>query len=116
VPQKPGLGWHREINLATGYYEVERDSKGLLTKVTDFWMEPGESYSLGVPLILGKGCYLAKVTFIGEAEDDSEFWQRLFLVRVPNASDVSAVINQPKVATGRNASQEAAGRAGPSNT
>lgn len=73
----------QEINLATGYYKIpEQKEHCAPRKETDFWMEPGESYSLGVPLVLGKGYYLAKVTFIGEA-GDHEFWQRLFLVRVP---------------------------------
>jgi hypothetical protein len=71
------------INPLTGYTDTERGG------VTDFWMEPGERYVLGVPLILGSGSYLAKVTFIG-SKQPLEFWQRDFLVQVPTPNPVGS--------------------------
>jgi hypothetical protein len=55
---------------------------------THFWMEPGETYHLGVGLVLQPGTYLVLATFVGNASDD-EFWRRLFMVNVPEhvASD-----------------------------
>lgn len=54
-----------------------------------FWMEPGEVYRLGVPIVLRAGIYVAKVTFIGQ-RSDQEFWRRLFLVQVPRADPGAA--------------------------
>ena len=104
VPRETPTGVYKEIDLATGYYKIPDDGEqGAAGKVTDFWMEPGESYSFGVPLVLGKGSYLAKVTFIGAAGVD-EFWQRLFLVRVPTpapkAAEFAAGTERPAVAAG----------------
>ena len=64
-----------EVNLLS---EFEDTAKGM----TDFWMEPGEAYRLGVPLSLPRAVYLGKVTFIGEGSD-REFWSRIFVVDVP---------------------------------
>jgi hypothetical protein len=44
-------------------------------------MEPGESYTLAVPIVLAKGAYFALVTFIGKK--DGEYWQRMFRIEVP---------------------------------
>jgi hypothetical protein len=71
----PGLG--SEINLLTEYVDPRKGNR------VDFWMEPGESYDLGVPLTLPKGQYLAKVTFIGSASD-SDFWSHLLGFSVPS--------------------------------
>jgi hypothetical protein len=49
-----------------------------------FWMEPGEEYQLGIPVILSAGLYLAKITFIGKKK--LEFWSRLFLVNIPQSN------------------------------
>ena len=65
-----------EIDLLNEYEDPNRDDR------TDFWMEPGEVYKLGVPLALTSGIYLAKVTFIGK-RSDSEFWSRLKVIEVP---------------------------------
>jgi hypothetical protein len=60
-----------EINLL---HEYENPEQG-----TDFWMEPGEVYTLGVPLTLTPGIYLAKVTFIGSRSNE-EFWSRVMMI------------------------------------
>jgi hypothetical protein len=65
-----------EIDLLNEYGDPNRNDR------TDFWMEPGEVYKLGVPLALCSGIYLAKVTFIGE-RSDSEFWSRIKMIDVP---------------------------------
>ena len=69
-PDSPG-----EMNLLPEYDDPN-------TNIVDFWMEPGETYHLGVPLVLSPGTYLAKVTFVG-ARSDKEFWSRLAIVSVP---------------------------------
>jgi hypothetical protein len=65
-----------EIDLLNEYEDPNRDNR------TDFWMEPGEVYKLGVPLALTSGIYLAKVTFIGK-RSDSEFWSRIKVIDIP---------------------------------
>ncbi|HYM75863.1 MAG TPA: hypothetical protein VE377_07780 [Candidatus Dormibacteraeota bacterium] len=64
-----------EINLLNEYEDPENHYK------VDFWMEPGEVYHLGVPLVLSPAVYLAKVTFVGD-RCDKEFWSRIVVVRV----------------------------------
>jgi hypothetical protein len=49
---------------------------------TDFWMEPSESYHVGVGVVLRSGAYLAMVTFVGQ-NGDHEFWRRLFIIQIP---------------------------------
>jgi len=68
-----------ELNVLYEYETPCRDGKGVLI---DFWMEPGESYHFGLPLALDPGMYLGKVTFVA-AGDDTNFWSRIFLIRVP---------------------------------
>lgn len=63
-----------EINLLSEYEDP--------VEGTDFWMEPGEVYKLGAPLMLAPGLYLAKVTFIG-SRSDGEFWSRIMVIDVP---------------------------------
>jgi hypothetical protein len=67
-----------EINLLNEYEDPKQDNR------TEFWMEPGETYKLGVPLQLSDGAYLVKVTFVGDRGDD-EFWSRIAVIRVPVA-------------------------------
>jgi hypothetical protein len=69
----PDLG---EINLLT-QYEYEDDPKADF-----FWMEPGESYHFGVPLVLDSGLYLAKLTCVGVGGAD-DYWTRTLLLKVP---------------------------------
>lgn len=68
-----------ELNVLYEYETPCRDGNG--TPI-DFWMEPGESYHFGLPLVLDPGLYLGKVTFVA-AGDDTSFWSRIFLIRVP---------------------------------
>lgn len=49
----------------------------------EFWMEPGESYTLARSVLLPEGIYLAKFTFLGPQEGD--FWTRLLQFSVPSA-------------------------------
>lgn len=65
-----------EIDLLNEYENIE-------THLPDFWMEPGETYKLGVPLCLSDGVYLVKVTFVGNHRGDDEFWSRIAVIRVP---------------------------------
>jgi hypothetical protein len=68
-----GVGFPRiepeAIDLLEEYYDEKEH-------VTDFWMEPGESYHAASALVLSPGAYLAKVTFVGKHEDD--YWSRIF--------------------------------------
>ena len=50
--------------------------------VTDFWMEPGETYGLATAVVLEAGLYEATVTFIGDRGPE-EFWRRALFVSVP---------------------------------
>jgi hypothetical protein len=52
----------------------------------DFWIEPSEVSHFGVGVILQPGTYLAMVTFVGQPKDDSEFWRRQFIIKIPNES------------------------------
>ena len=71
---RPIRGLH-EINLLSEYDIPERND------LLDFWMEPGETYTLGRTIMLPPGLYLAKVTFIGAL--DGDFWTRLVQFSVP---------------------------------
>jgi hypothetical protein len=53
--------------------------------VTDFWMEPGETYGLATAVVLQSGAYEATVTFIGDRGPE-EFWRRVLFVSVPVAN------------------------------
>ena len=59
--------------------EYEYDIEGR----EDFWLEPSETSHLCVGVILQPGIYLAMVTWVGQPSDDSEFWRRLFIVKIP---------------------------------
>jgi hypothetical protein len=39
------------------------------TNEVEFWMEPGETYHLGVPVLLPAGTYFAKLTFVGADQE-----------------------------------------------
>jgi hypothetical protein len=65
-----------ELNLLSEYEVPERSN------AIEFWMEPGEAYNLGKPVVLGAGIYLAKVTFIG-SRNDEDFWTRIVQFSVP---------------------------------
>jgi hypothetical protein len=68
---------------APGYEcDLAEDYEDPKTKVTDFWLEPGERYHLSTTMLLPSGAYLAKVTFVGDG-DPRELWRRSFLVKVP---------------------------------
>jgi len=91
-----------EINVLLEYENPERDNK------VEFWMEPGETYHLGVPWILEKGTYLAKLTFVAAPQEtgwldkvldeigfrrppsgirDENFWSQIFGFSVPAVSN-----------------------------
>jgi hypothetical protein len=63
-------------------YDYEKDGEPY------FWMEPAESYHVGVGFILSPGIYLAMVTFIGDKNDD-EFWRRTFIIQIPEQGPVA---------------------------
>jgi hypothetical protein len=65
-----------EIDMLSEYEIPDKDS------LLEFWMEPGETYTLGKTIMLTPGLYLAKVTFIG-ARNDGDFWTRLVQFSVP---------------------------------
>ncbi len=92
-----------EANLLDDYEYEEPGRK-------EFWMEPSESYHLGVGIRLQPGVYLAMVTFVGQEslwrrllafvrllgakvpfvgkwidvyQRSDEFWRRLFIVEIP---------------------------------
>ena len=70
----------KEINVV-GDWEISR------TGAADCWMEPGESYYLGVTMVLPPGRYLAMVTFVGAdlpwyVRRGDQFWRRLFFVQL----------------------------------
>jgi hypothetical protein len=72
----PGLD---EINLLSEYELPDRSD------LLDFWMEPGEAYTLGRTILLPPGLYLAKVTFIGAR--DGDFWTRVVQISVPASQE-----------------------------
>ncbi len=73
-----------EVNLLIEYENPLQNNR------IDFWMEPDETYHLGVPLVLSAGLYLAKVTFIASGGDDN-FWSRVCCIQVSEAG----LVKQP---------------------
>ncbi len=67
-----------EVNLLTEYEDPLQNNR------IDFWMEPDETYHLGIPVVLSAGLYLGKVTFVASGHDDN-FWSRVFCIQVPEA-------------------------------
>lgn len=77
----PGTGLEpveglKEVNLLSNYEDPQHNNQ------VDFWMEPGETYYLGTPLVLPAGMYLAKVTVVG-SDDDGDYWTRVLRVLIP---------------------------------
>lgn len=68
-------GQARPVSDGIDVLEEYRDNRS--DNQVDFWMEPGESYHIGVPLKLSLGAYLAKVTFVG-AKNPDDYWSRQF--------------------------------------
>jgi len=64
-----------EINLLNDY-EISKVGE------EDMWIEPGETSHFGCAVILPKGYYLAKVTFVGTRKE-IDFWCRLFYIHIP---------------------------------
>jgi len=73
----PLLEHMADVNLLSEYEDPQNRNR------VDFWMEPGEAYHLGTPLILTEGLYLGKITFIGSRGNDN-FWSRIFQFDVRN--------------------------------
>jgi hypothetical protein len=69
-----------EMNLLSCYEDPNNDNR------VDFWMEPGEIYSVGASVILPAGLYLAKITFIA-SRSDRNFWTRMIQLHIPKASN-----------------------------
>lgn len=88
-----------EINLIESY-EIPGVEK------VHFWMEPGETYHLGTPVVLAEGRYLAMVTFIGSAGDD-EFWRRVFSFSVP-PSEMKGAGDEPSPSGSKPSAQKSA--------
>lgn len=63
-----------EINILLEYQNPKKNER------IEFWMEPGETYRLGVPVILPAGAYVAKLTFV--AADQEQNWLDGFLSRI----------------------------------
>ena len=63
------------INLLAEYTDADWNN--------DFFMEPGEEYSLGACLILQPGAYVAKFVFVGE-RPEVDFWSRTQAFSVPD--------------------------------
>jgi hypothetical protein len=87
-----------ECDLASEY-----EAQGL----TDFWLEPKETYHLSTTIVLRPGHYLAMVTLVGESTDE-DFWRRIFAIRIFNrnaetneisAGTSTAVVHSPEART-----------------
>jgi hypothetical protein len=72
--------------------EYEIDGK------TDFWLEPGETYHVGVAVVLEPGTFLVLVTFVGDASVE-DFWRRSFVMQVPGEGGAVRPADQPKEST-----------------
>ena len=92
-----------EINALIDYENpLRRDSVGM--EILEFWMEPGETYRAVVPVVLPKGTYIGKLTFVGADQErswldkeidqfsnqspripcvDQNFWSQIFAFKVP---------------------------------
>ena len=53
----------------------------------DFFMEPGERYSLGHVFVLPAGHYMAKVVFVGTRAGSSEYWSQITYFHVPETRE-----------------------------
>lgn len=76
-----------EINLLNEY-EICKDGG------VEFWIEPNEVYHCTIPVIIPKGYYLAKVSFIGN-RGNFEFWSRIFQLNVGHESPKNKLEQSP---------------------
>lgn len=89
-----------EHNVLIDYQNPKKKDKAR-KEVVEFWMEPGEIYRLGVPVVLSKGVYLAKLTFVGAdtwlgkllarigvtRASDGNFWSQIYGFSVHNIAE-----------------------------
>jgi hypothetical protein len=68
-----------QINLLNEY-DISRNG------AVDFWIEPNEVYHRAIPLVLPRGRYLAKASFLGN-RGNFEFWSRIFLLSVEEPAE-----------------------------
>jgi hypothetical protein len=82
-------------------------------ETAEFWMEPGETYRFGVPVILTKGLYVTKLTFVGADQErdwvnrlfdiagdpeqgppgaDQNFWSQIYALTVPDPGTPDALL------------------------
>jgi hypothetical protein len=61
---------------------------------TDFWLEPGETYNVGVALVLEPGTFLVLITFVGDASPE-DFWRRTYVIQVPRQAGAVLSAAQP---------------------
>jgi hypothetical protein len=98
LPQNAILDWFNQETDGTGlklkqlFFDTQPIEADLLydyaiklngVEITDFWMEPGESYDVGACVLLPPGTYFTIVTFLGETSDD-ELWRRKAVIEVPS--------------------------------
>jgi hypothetical protein len=76
----PGIPEHISV-----LYEYTRADQQV-----DFFMEPGEKYTLGHVFVLPPGHYVAKLVSIGERATAAEYWSRIFYFCVPGKDHISA--------------------------
>jgi hypothetical protein len=65
-------------------------------KKIDFFMEPGEKYSLGHVFFLAGGHYMAKVVFVGQRAGASEYWSQITYFYVPDSQAKDTDSRSPK--------------------
>ena len=81
LPERKIIYWYPEPTDDIFEVDLLQEYEDYVTNELWFWMEPGEEYKLGVPVILTPGNYLAKLTFQGKGKQ--EHWSRMFLIKVP---------------------------------
>ena len=81
LPGRKIIYWYPEPSNDIFEVDLLQEYEDYVTNNLWFWMEPGEEYKLGVPVILSPGNYLAKLTFLGKGKQ--EYWSRMFLIKVP---------------------------------
>lgn len=100
----------KAVNVLIDYHNPKRrDAEG--RELLEFWMEPGETYRMGVPVVLPPGVYVAKLTFVASEQErdgwdrfleaigvvapqppcaDQNFWSQVFAFPVPTPAENSA--------------------------
>jgi hypothetical protein len=95
IQERKPIGWFDEEaktkSPIEGDIEVDLLYDYELNGETIFWMEPEESYHVGTGIVLQHGSYLAMITFVGNKENDDEFWRRTFIVQIPNQNSDSTI-------------------------